>query len=114
MRTIWKFPLELGGLGWQQLNAAGDGPVVLVDLDPATGQPAVWIEHDPTQIGKSPMREFRIFPTGGGIEPGAVHRGSLIDKPRHLVRHVYERVPPASRSITERWDQGAIPDGGEG
>lgn len=96
MRTIWKFPLSLGGLGWQAVKA-GSGPVVLCDLDPATGAPAVWIEHDPEELRQFPVREFGIFPTGGPIAADAEHRGSLIDKPRHLVWHVYERSSEAGQ-----------------
>jgi hypothetical protein len=90
MRTIWKFLLELGP-GWQFVSV-GPGPVLLCDFDPATGQPAIWIERNPANTAKAGLREFGIFPTGGEIPDSASHCGSLIDKPRHLVWHIYERV----------------------
>lgn len=93
MRTIWKFPLSLEAKGWQRVEA-GPGPVVLCELNPDRGSdhgPCVWIEHDPDQVGKGPVREFGIFPTGGTIAADADYRGSIIDG--SFVWHIYERRP---------------------
>lgn len=104
MRVIWKFPLLLGGKGWQLVPIAHDAKIVLVDIDPASGQPAIWAEHSPVEhpieeVRGEPAsrsiaaegRHFGIFPTGGPIAQNAVHVGSTIDHGGY-VWHVYERT----------------------
>lgn len=90
MRTIWKFPLSLNG--WQPVAHGRESKVVLVAIDPATGAPAIWIEHIPPASSDARVqRHFGVFPTGGTIATNADHVGSLID--RDLVWHIYERRP---------------------
>lgn len=94
MRTVWKFPLWVNR--WTTV-AAGEGPVVLAAIDPQSGAPAVWIEHEvPYQFGgeiappPGPGRQFIVVGTGREIRDGR-HVGSMVD--RNYVWHVYEREP---------------------
>jgi hypothetical protein len=93
--TIWKFPLLLSGWNDIRVGADGDGvtQVVLTAPDPATGNPAIWIAHDPE--GAPMLRSFLIvgtghtIPSGDDIEP-VEHVGSMIAGA--FVWHVYERT----------------------
>lgn len=89
-RTIWKFPITVGGI--TPINIPVGAQVRLAALDPASGAPAIWIELDP----EAPMinRRFVIYGTGHEIEgdggsPSDLHVGSLIDG--DFVWHIYER-----------------------
>lgn len=90
MRTVWKFPLHMRG--WNDVEMGEDADhttkVVLAAIDPATGEPAVWIEGD--DEGRPMARSFGVFPTGGRIAADAEHVGSIIDGA--FVWHVYERT----------------------
>lgn len=87
-RVIWKFPLSAA---LTVVEAPALGRVVMCGLDPATGDPAVWIELNPD--APRVQRGFRVYGTGheilgdGGF-PYDVHVGSLICGA--LVLHVYE------------------------
>lgn len=86
MRTIWKFPLNMRG--WNEVGVGGVSQVVLAAIDPASGAPAVWIDHDPD--GAPMARSFVVVGTGHEIpDPDAEHVGSMID--RTFVWHIYER-----------------------
>lgn len=88
-RVIWKFPMPQGG--WNAINIPRDAQVRLVGLDPATGQPTVWVELDPEAVPI--MRTFKVYGTGepiagdGGF-PTDIHVGSVIAAP--FVWHIYE------------------------
>lgn len=96
MRVIWKFPLSMRG--WNAVPIGPDAKVVLAAIDPASGAPAIWVEHEPadpaqalgdTSSIEGPRRHFGVFPTGGSIAEDADHVGSMID--RTFVWHIYER-----------------------
>jgi len=84
VRTIWKYAL---GAPVFEVTVPKGGIVRLVETDPATGYPAVWIEHDG---GDAEVRTFVTVGTGGGVEEGLEHRGSVIAG--SFVWHVYERT----------------------
>jgi hypothetical protein len=105
VRTIWKFPIDFRG--WTPVRLAPNSKVVLAALDPATGGPAIWLEHETSdvlevdagiataaEVSKAErmihIRYFTIYGTGHDIEPGAKHVGSMID--RDYVWHIYERM----------------------
>lgn len=101
MAVIWKFPLRV--LKFTEI-ACGPGPVRLAALDPASGAPAVWIEHEPKQIerpeanppdtpdlpDRGGVRRFIVIGTGHDIDPDWQHVGSMID--RSFVWHVFEVI----------------------
>lgn len=91
-RTVWKFPLLQQD--WQSVAVAGPSYVRLVDIDPVTGAPAIWVEHEPE--GKARPREFKAIGTGEAVpakgpEGQIVHVGSVVSR-LGIVFHVYERV----------------------
>ena len=89
MRTVWKFPLELGTT---KVVARLGYEVRSVGIDPATGGPAVWIEVTPNAAPS--ITEFVIYGTGHEhIEPPTSDHvtrfvGSVWQGP--YVWHVYE------------------------
>jgi hypothetical protein len=98
MRTICKFLLKSG---WNDLQVFGDvSQVVFVSPDPATGHPAIWIEHGNSPGTEPLIRSFKVFGTGAhidgsremlddGISP-VEHAGSMIVGDQVL--HIYERT----------------------
>lgn len=89
MRTVWKFPLQ----PVTTIKVPATARVVLVAIDPATSDPALWIELDPADEKVS--RTFAIYGTGHAIEgvfgqPMPVHVGSVIHG--SFVWHVYEEL----------------------
>lgn len=87
MRVVWKFPLQVRG--WNRVEVGLAAKVVLTAIDPASGAPAVWIEHLVDEGGHPQPRFFGVFPTGGRIAANADHVGSMVD--RTFVWHIYER-----------------------
>ena len=86
MITIWKFPLDLGVEN--VVNIDRFARVVMTAIDPDSGRPALWFEHNPH--GQKADRKIVIFGTGVDIQgPAHSHMGSVIDGP--LVWHIYER-----------------------
>lgn len=89
MRTVYKFPLTSG---WNVVTVGvgtwGPPRVVLAAIDPASGAPTVWIEHDPD--GRSVTRSFTVFGTGAVVPEQAEHVGSMVDG--QMVWHVYGRI----------------------
>jgi hypothetical protein len=88
-RAVWKFPLEIGGITSATVSA---GYVVLAAIDPASGKPAIWIEH--RLDGLKDERRFVVYGTGhpipgNGGYPDDLHVGSVIDG--SFVWHIYER-----------------------
>lgn len=91
MRTIWKYPLNVRG--WNALPIPEEATVVLAAIDPASGGPAIWVDHVVEDIGRvpsdelatRPLRYFAVFGTG----QDARHVGSMID--RTFVWHIFER-----------------------
>jgi hypothetical protein len=86
-RQVWKFPLGTMAV----LSAPASAKVVLVALDPATDQPAIWLEVD--QDLPKVERIFGIYGTGHSIEgnggfPSPLHVGSVVQPP--FVWHIYE------------------------
>jgi hypothetical protein len=86
-RQVWKFPLGTMAV----LSAPASAKVVLVALDSATDQPAIWLEVD--QDLPKVERIFGIYGTGHSIEgnggfPSPLHVGSVVQAP--FVWHVYE------------------------
>jgi len=86
-RQVWKFPLGTMSI----VNVPLTARVVLVALDPATEQPAIWLEVD--QSAPKVDRAFGIFGTGHPIEgdggfPSPLHVGSVVQG--RFVWHVYE------------------------
>lgn len=93
MRTVHKFlvpPFSPSEESLPVMPAHPQARVVLVDADPRTGSPAVWLEVI-TEHGNEPAgRVMRFFGTGHDIPPGWQHVGStIIDG---YVWHVYEQV----------------------
>lgn len=90
MRTIWKFPIAIGED--TTIEVPKMASIRLAGLDPATGQPAIWVELDPAR--KRTERRFRIYGTGHEIEgddggfPQPLHIGSVIQGP--FVWHIFE------------------------
>jgi hypothetical protein len=87
MRTVWKFPLQQ----ITEIEVPGSANVNLVALDPATGDPALWMELDPSLARV--RRKFAIYGTGheiagNGGYPSPIHVGSVVHGT--FVWHVYE------------------------
>ena len=89
MRKVYKFPLDITSR--TPVMASILAPVVLVDIDPATGNPAIWLEAD-WQAEPQIERSFFVIGTGWEIAPDLKHHGSLIDL-AGFVWHIYERQP---------------------
>lgn len=87
MRKVYKFPLDITSR--TPVMASILAPVVLVDIDPATGNPAIWLEAD-WQAEPQIERSFFVIGTGWEIAPDLKHHGSTIDR-ADFVWHVYER-----------------------
>jgi hypothetical protein len=70
-----------------ELNVPDGGVVRLVDRDPGSINPTLWIEHDLTK----PLvpRTFLVVGTGMYVEPDATHVGSMVAG--EFVWHIYER-----------------------
>ncbi len=88
-RVVWKFPLEIGEVNSITVSA---GMVVLTGIDPASGKPAIWVEH--RLGGLQDERRFVVYGTGHTIPgiggyPDDLHVGSVIDG--SFVWHIYER-----------------------
>jgi hypothetical protein len=86
-RQVWKFPIGTVTV----VSVPSTAKVTLVALDPATGQPAIWLEVD--QDLPKVQRMFGLFGTGHSIEgnggfPSPLHVGSVVQAP--FVWHVYE------------------------
>lgn len=86
-RQVWKFPIG----SMTVVSVPFTANVTLVALDPATEQPAIWLEVD-HNLPKV-ERIFGIFGTGHSIEgnggfPSPLHVGSVVQAP--VVWHVYE------------------------
>lgn len=84
--TVWKFPLRLGE-AWVSMPM--HAKVLHVDVDPASGHPAVWalvVEHE----SQWETRRFVVVGTGHPVPRDAVHLGSFIDD--GFVGHVFEIV----------------------
>lgn len=88
-RKVYKFPLDITSR--TPIRASILAPVVLVDIDPATGNPAVWLEAD-WQAEPQIERSFFVIGTGWEIAPDLKHHGSAIDR-AGFVWHIYERHP---------------------
>ena len=88
MRQVWKFPLDITSR--TPVMACLIAPVVLVDIDPASGNPAIWIEAD-WQAWLQVERSFFVLGTGWDVAPDLKHHGSCIDA-GGFVWHIYERV----------------------
>jgi hypothetical protein len=89
-RVVWKFPLQMRG--WNLIGIGPEAKVVLTGIDPESGAPTIWVEHDPEQMIETDKgRAFGVFPTGGTLAADADHVGSMID--RTFVWHIYERRP---------------------
>lgn len=86
-RQVYKFPLDLTGR--TTVMASILAPIVLVDIDPATGNPAIWIEAA-WKVEPQIERSFFVVGTGWEIAPDLKHVGSTIDR-AGFVWHVYER-----------------------
>jgi hypothetical protein len=87
MRKVYKFPLDITSR--TPVMASILAPVVLVDIDPATCKPCIWIEAD--WVNEPQIeRRFVVIGTGHEIAPDLTHIGSTID-PIGFVWHVYER-----------------------
>lgn len=85
-RTIWKFPLSNAGVNSIPLPERAS--VRLVDLDPMTGIPTIWVELDDSDPKR--VRRFLVHGTGHRIEPDEVHVGSVIQG--SFVWHVFEQA----------------------
>lgn len=87
MRVVWKYPL---GPTLTRSVLVSDPRVVFVGLDPASGFPAVWIEHTPD--GDDPVNLLLAAIGTGHTIPAEVgaHVGSLIDG--GFVWHIYSAV----------------------
>ena len=86
-RAVWKFPLGTLAI----VSVPATAVPVLVALDPATGQPGIWLEID--LDAPKVERTFGIFGTGHTIEgnggyPSPLHVGSVVQG--LYVWHVYE------------------------
>jgi hypothetical protein len=89
MRAVYKFPLDITGR--TTIMASSLTQIVLCAIDPASGNPALWLDADwPNEPRVE--RHFFVFGTGWAIEPHYKHVGSVID-PGGFVWHVYERQP---------------------
>lgn len=90
MRTIWKFPIAIGAV--TKIEVPAIAPIRMAGLDPATGEPAIWVELDTD----APRVERRFVVHGTGHEipgtdggyPQPIHVGSLIQGP--FVWHIFE------------------------
>lgn len=95
-QTIWKYQLRVRK--WIRLSAL-PGPVRMAAIDPASGAPAIWIQHDIEPVGmlgddtpsheQRPTRLFGVFGTGDVIDPEDEWVGSMVD--RNFIWHVFER-----------------------
>ena len=94
IKRVLKFPLSTST---NTIELQGGSRVVLIALDPASGEPAIWLEV--TECAMPQTRTFRVYGTGAKIFPGDpvggtnqdIHVGSVIQGP--YVWHVYERFP---------------------
>lgn len=89
-RVIWKFVIRHGVE--TVVSIPREAPVRLAGKDPASGDPAIWVEV-PTPA-EAVARAFVVVATGQKIEgdggfPYDLHVGSYIDAP--YVWHIYER-----------------------
>lgn len=88
-RAVWKFPIVVGVI--TTIEVPRIAQIRPAALDPATGEPAIWVELDPN--AERVPRRFRIYGTGHEIEgdggfPYPIHVGSLIQGA--FVWHIFE------------------------
>jgi len=83
MPVVYKYPLLSRVV---DVEMPEGGTVRLVDRDPASGDLAIWVEHDLNR--KRCMRRFLVVGTGSPISPLCAHIGSVIAGA--FVWHVYE------------------------
>jgi len=86
MRTVWKFPLDVSDRP-TTVKVPHLAKPVHVGLDPATGQPAVWIELYDDQ--PKAEREYKVHGTGHPTDDSGTHVGAVIQG--IFVWHGYER-----------------------
>lgn len=89
-RVVWKFPIAIGPV--TTISIPRSAQVRLAALDPASGDPAIWVELDPEAARED--RRFVIYGTGHEIEgdggyPYDLHVGSVIHGA--FVWHIYEK-----------------------
>lgn len=100
MRTIWKYAVRVGH--FTRVPIGPDAKVVLAAIDPATGGPAIWVDHVVPDVSAAPAEgaapyEGVVYPhrlfiaeaTGAELDHDMIHHGSMID--RTFVWHVLER-----------------------
>ncbi|MET0439193.1 MAG: hypothetical protein ABW043_17040 [Devosia sp.] len=84
MTVVYKYPLRSPVVSVEMPDG---GAIRLVARDPASVNPAIWVEHDLRQ--PAVRRTFLVFGTGMEVEAESTHVGSLIAG--DYVWHVYER-----------------------
>lgn len=84
MRTIYKYPFEIGQGGDASIQMPEGATIRRVVVQHDT--PTIWAEVDTG--AKLVVRNLRVYGTGHPIPAGAVYVGTWDDKP--FVWHLYE------------------------